>query len=139
MQLIARIIFLLFLSFSIAQAQMQTETEFDELSPRKARNLSLFLTLGSITFGSLLVAADSDGAVGGFGALNFWMGSIFFPGAGYIYSHHGWDLWRGVLIRLAGTGLMVTAFAISWDDPDASGGWEFFIAGGAVFLGSAII
>lgn len=118
----------------------QESENWNVLSPGKARNYSLFATLTPMAAGVALVALDQEGesGIGAFGALLFWAGGTFGPGTGYLYAHHPWGFWRGVLIRTVGIGGMIAGLAISWDDPYASGGWEFFIAGSTLYIGSGI-
>lgn len=115
----------------------QDNQEFEQLSPQKAQNLSLFWTLGCIGTATILVAIDPEG-VGGFGSLIGWSGWLFTPGLGHLYAHNSWRFWRGALIRLAGSGMIITSLVISWDEPDISGGWELFIGGSVLMVGSTI-
>ncbi len=110
------------------------------LSPGKARNYSLFATVAPMAGGTALMLADPDGhsGIGGLGLLLFWTGGTFGPGTGYLYAHHPWGFWRGVIIRTIGIGGVTAAMAISWDNYDAPGAWELFIAGSILYVGSGI-
>ena len=110
------------------------------LSPNKARNYSLFLTLVPMACGLAMVSADPKGesGMGSLGSLLLWMGGTFGPGAGYLYAHHPWGFWRGAIIRTVGLAGVAGAAVATWDNPDASGGWEIFIAGSALYLGTGI-
>lgn len=99
--------------------------------------MSLFWTLGLGAGGTLLAATGEDAAIG-FGSVLVWSGILFGPGTGHAYAHQSWPFWRGVLLRHLGSGLMILALAISWDNPDISGGWELFIGGTAIVFGSAV-
>jgi hypothetical protein len=118
----------------------QDPEEQEALSPKKAKNYGFISTFAPIAVGTIMVLADSDGesGIGGIGAILFWAGGTFGPGTGYLYAHHPWGFWRGVLIRTAGVGAVIAAMAVSWDDPDAAGGWELFIGGSILYLGSGL-
>ncbi len=122
----------------------QNQDDFGPLSPQKAQNLSLYTTLGAVSMGtlSLLIFGgddeDGEAPVGQLMFLTGWFGLMFCPGTGYLYAHHPWGFWRGALIRIAGTGATLLSLALTWDDPEASGGWELFLGGMAIVLGSAI-
>ncbi|MBD3217587.1 MAG: hypothetical protein GF310_04870 [candidate division Zixibacteria bacterium] len=113
------------------------------LSPQKAKNYSLIGTLiplGLCTTSLLLGGSSEESENSDVAALGFitgWLGLWFGPGSGYLYAHHPWGFWRGALIRIGGTGLVIVSMAVTWDNPEASGGWEIFIGGTAALLGSA--
>jgi hypothetical protein len=119
------------------------DNDLKALSPQKAKRYSLIGTLipvGLCTASLLLggLSEESENAdVAGLGFLTGWLGLCFGPGAGYLYAHHPWGFWRGALIRIGGTGLMIVSLAATWDDPGASGGLELFIGGTVALLGSA--
>ena len=137
MKSICIIILICFLLALAPHVYAQADQHYEYKSPQKAQKLSLFWTLGLVSGGTLLAATGEDAAIG-FGSVLVWSGILFTPGLGHLYAHHSWPFWRGVMIRHLGTGLIFVAMAISWDDPDVSGGWELFIGGSAVVIGSAV-
>ncbi len=127
-----------------SQAWAGENEDLRPLSPRTATAFSVYGTLVPTALcitGLSVAASDSYGDPGKAGAVALVAGFVglwFGPGLGYLYAHHPWGFWRGALIRVGGAGAMVGAFAITWDDPDASGGWELFLGGAAIIAGSAI-
>ena len=109
--------------------------------PQKSAHKQASLQIRDLCTASLLLGGSSEESenadVAALGLLTGWLGLWFGAGAGYLYDHHPWGFWRGALIRIAGTGLMIISLAATWDDPGASGGLELFIGGTVALLGNA--
>lgn len=135
-------IVLVFLAIILTWMPLQAKNSEENmmLSPGKARTYSLLGTAAPIALGLLLVSTDANGESGAasLGALLFWFGGTFGPGTGYLYAHYPWGFWRGAIIRTVGLVGMAGAFAATWDNPDASGGTEIFIAGSVFYLGTMV-
>ncbi len=106
--------------------------------PQKSAHKQTSLQIPDLCTASLLLGGSSEESenadVAALGLLTGWLGLWFGPGAGYLYAHHPWGFWRGALIRIGGTGLMIISLAATWDDPGASGGLELFIGGTVALL-----
>jgi hypothetical protein len=127
-----------------SQGRAQEDMDIRPLSPGSASTYSLLGTLipGALCAASLVMAgSEENSGEDNTEAIMFMTGFVglwFGPGIGYLYAHHPWGFWRGALIRIGGTGAMIASIAVSWDDPDASGGWGLFLGGAAIIVGSAI-
>ncbi|HEQ98900.1 MAG TPA: hypothetical protein ENO22_06120 [candidate division Zixibacteria bacterium] len=126
------------------QAWAGENMDIRPLSPQSASRYSLYGTLipGVLCAASLVMAgSEENSGEDNTEAIMFMTGFVglwFGPGIGYLYTHHPWGFWRGALIRIGGTGAMITALAFTWDDPNATGGWAVFLGGVAIIVGSAI-